>query len=210
MNPALKRIHKAALRLFAESGATQVNVSDLAVAASVARGTIYNNLPSTDSLFEDVATQLEIEMVERTVKSFESIDDPAERLSNGIRFFIRRAHEEPDWGRFLIRFSLTNQSLRNIWTGPPMHDLIIGLDRNRYKFKPEQLPSICALIGGSVLASMMIVIEGHKTWREAGADTAEFVLRSLGVDLKEAQKIANTELPPLPVIAPAKKTRKST
>ena len=94
MNPALKRIHKAALRLFAERGVTQVNVSDLAEAASVARGTIYNNLASTDLLFEEVASQLETEMLARTAMSFESIEDPAERLANGIRLFIRRAHEE--------------------------------------------------------------------------------------------------------------------
>ena len=76
MNPALKRIHKAALHLFAEKGASQVNVSELAQAAGVARGTIYNNLNSTDDLFEEIADQLEVEMLERTAKSSDQIDDP--------------------------------------------------------------------------------------------------------------------------------------
>ncbi len=200
MNPARKRIHKAALRLFAEKGVSQVNVSDLAQAASVARGTIYNNLSSPELLFEEIACQLAVEMLTRTVKFFEPIEDPAERLANGIRLFIRRAHDEPDWGRFLIRFSLTNDSLRNIWNGPSMQDLISGSELGRYQFRPEQLPSIVAMIGGSVIASMMVVLEGHKTWRDAGSDTAEFILRSLGISADEAQRIATGELQPLPEV----------
>ena len=44
LSTAQRRIYKAAVRLFAEKGATQLNVSDLAQEAGVARGTIYNNV----------------------------------------------------------------------------------------------------------------------------------------------------------------------
>ena len=37
LNPVQRRIHQAALRLFAEKGASQVNISDLAQEAGVAR-----------------------------------------------------------------------------------------------------------------------------------------------------------------------------
>ncbi len=209
MNPALKRIHQAALSLFSERGASQVNVSDLAESAGVARGTIYNNLASPEALFEQVASQLASEMLERTAISFEAIDDPAHRLALGIRLFIRRAHDEPDWGRFLICFSLTNDTLQNIWNGPPVQDLLHGLDQKRYKFREDQIPSLAGLIGGSVLASMAMVIEGHKTWREAGSDTAEFVLRSIGVSSDDAIMISKTELPILPELDVLKKGNKS-
>src|SRR5664279_4428240 len=87
------RIHDAALRIFAEKGVTQLTVSELAEEAGVARGTVYNNLGSTDALFEEVAAGLANEMHRRVVSSFAEIDDPAQRLANGIRFFVRRAHE---------------------------------------------------------------------------------------------------------------------
>ena len=143
MNPALKRIHKAALHLFAEKGASQINVSELAHAAGVARGTIYNNLNSTDDLFEEIADQLEVEMLQRTAKSATEIDDPALRLSNGIRFFIRRTHEEPEWGRFFVRFAFTSQSLRNLWGQQPAEDLLL----RRSKFKVQQ-PLISRILSG--------------------------------------------------------------
>jgi len=57
MSPAQTRIHQAALRLFAEKGSNQITVSELAQAAGIARGTIYNNLESPDLLFQSVAAR---------------------------------------------------------------------------------------------------------------------------------------------------------
>ncbi|MCY1542913.1 hypothetical protein D9M68_786920 [compost metagenome] len=54
------------------------------------------------------------------------------------------------------------------------------------------------MIGGVVLTGMLLVLEGHKTWRDAGSDAAELVLRALGIGAKEAQAIAAKELPALP------------
>jgi len=48
---------------------------------------------------------------------------------------------------------------------------------------------------------MVLVVEGHKTWRASGADAAELVLRALGVAPREAREIANLELPPLPKLS---------
>ena len=123
MSAAETRIHEAALRIFAERGVTPLTISELAEAAGVARGTVYNNLGPTNTLFEDIAARLADEMHERVVMSFVEVADPAQRLANGIRFFIRRAHEEPLWGRFIIRFALGNQVLQGMWTGPPAADL---------------------------------------------------------------------------------------
>jgi AcrR family transcriptional regulator len=198
MSAAETRIHEAALRIFAERGVTHLTVSELAEAAGVARGTVYNNLGPTDALFEDIAARLADEMHKRVVMSFVEVADPAQRLADGIRFFIRRAHEEPLWGRFIIRFAFGNQSLQGMWTGLPAADLREGFERKRYRIDPDQLSLALAMIAGATLSAMMLVLEGHKTWRAGGADAAEFVLRALGIAPREARKIASTELPPLP------------
>lgn len=201
MTAAETRIHDAALRIFAEKGVTQLTVSELAEEAGVARGTVYNNLGSTDALFEEVAAGLADEMHRRVVSSFAEIDDPAHRLANGIRFFVRRAHEEPVWGRFIIRYAFSNDSLRAMWVGPPASDLRRGQEQKRYRIDPDQLQSALGMITGATLSAMLLVVEGHKTWRASGADTAELVLRALGVAPREARKIANLELPPLPKLS---------
>ncbi|QRY77250.1 TetR/AcrR family transcriptional regulator [Pseudomonas sp. PDNC002] len=200
LNPVQRRIHQAALRLFAEKGANQVNISDLAQEAGVARGTIYNNLQSIDDLFHRVAGQLASEMHERVVKSFGDNADPALRLANGMRFFIRRAFEEPHWGAFINRFAMSDDSLRGMWFGPPMADLVSGVASGRYSIRGEQLPSAISMIAGTVLGSMFLVLEGHRTWRDAGSDAAELTLRALGVEAEEARRLASGELPPLPTL----------
>lgn len=199
-SPTQRRIHQAALRLFAERGAIDLSISDLALEAGVARGTIYNNVPSMEQLFEAVAAHLGAEMHERVRRSFETLVDPAHRLANGIRFFIRRAHEEPQWGTFIHRFAMSNSSLREMFTSQATRDLLDGCASGRYSFRQDQLFSVITLISSSVLGAMFLVLEGHRGWRDAGADTAEFVLRALGVPADEAGRLATQELPALPAI----------
>jgi AcrR family transcriptional regulator len=198
LNPTQRRIHQAAFRLFAEKGTSQVNILDLAQEAGVARGTIYSNIESMESLFEAVAGQLAGEMHERIKKSFDTLEDPAQRLANGIRLFIRRAHEDSQWGAFIHKFAMSNSSLREMFTSQATTDLLNGLGSGRYRFQKEQLISVMTLISSSVLGSIFLVLEGHRTWRESGSDTAELVLRALGVAPEEARALATAELPALP------------
>lgn len=200
LNPTQRRIHQAAFRLFAERGTAQVNILDLAQEAGVARGTVYSNIESMEGLFEAVASHLAGEMHERVKKSFDSLDDPAQRLANGIRLFIRRAHEDSQWGAFIHKFAMSNSSLREMFTSQATTDLLNGLASGRYRFQQEQMLSILTLISSSVLGSIFLVLEGHRTWRESGSDTAELVLRALGVPPEEARALATNELPALPTL----------
>lgn len=197
LTAAQRRLQRAALQLFAERGVTRVNISELAEAAGMARGTVYNNLSDPDSLFTEVAAQLSAELSEQIAGSSRQIPDPAQRLANGIRYFTKRAHEDPHWGRFLCRFGLSTESLQQIWTGQPVKDLLEGLDNGRYVFQQEQLASVVSLVSGGVLGAMLLVLEGRKTWRDAGSDTAEFVLTAIGVPREEARALACKELPAL-------------
>ncbi|MDG9930583.1 MULTISPECIES: TetR/AcrR family transcriptional regulator [unclassified Pseudomonas] len=195
-----KRIHEAALQLFAQKELADVNVSELAQKAGLARNTIYKNLESIETLFETVATELASEMNERVGKSAAPGLDPAQRLSNGIRFYIRRAHEEHNWGSFLLRYGASHVSMQALWDGPPVRDVLEGLASQRYSFRQDQLLSAIGLIAGAVLSAISLVLQGHKTWRDAGADTAEFVLRGLGVPADEARAFATAPLPELPTL----------
>jgi AcrR family transcriptional regulator len=205
MDPNLQivsRIQRAAFELFAQKGETQVSISELAQAAGIARGTVYNNVPSPETLFETVAAQMAEEMHMRVLASFANVTDPVQRLANGIRYFIRRAHEEPRWGRFLSRFAFSHDILQGMWTGPAMQDVVAGLEQHRYDFQPAQMHSAIALIVGTVLASIVVVLDGHRTWRDAGSDSAELVLRGLGVEAAAARRYATAELAPLPEVTP--------
>jgi len=195
LTAAQRRLQRAALQLFAERGVTRVTVSELAEVAGMARGTVYNNVSDPDALFSQVAAQLSAEMTERIESSEGQTQDPARKLSNGIRYFTKRAHDEPQWGRFICRFALGTESLKEIWTGQAVKDLLDGVGKGRYVFQQEQLASVVALIMGAVLGSITLVLDGRKTWRDAGSDAAEFVLAAIGVPREEARALARSELP---------------
>jgi AcrR family transcriptional regulator len=192
---AQRRIYQAAMKLFAERGVTQVSVSDLAEYADVARGTIYNNIDSLETLFEDVAGNLASEMNQRVVTRFSTTTDPAQRLAFGIRMYVRRAHEEPSWGLFITSFAFSHAALRELWSGHPAIDIMNGVQNGRYDISIEQVPSALGLLGSSVISAMYLVREGLKTWREAGSDAAELVLKGLGVPKDEAHRLATEEMP---------------
>lgn len=197
LTQARRRIHAAAMKLFAESGDTKVSISELATAAGMARGTIYSHVPDVDRLFEDVADQLAQEMTERVVAGFAGISDPAQRLAIGVRQYIRRAHEEPLWGRFMSRFGLSPAVMRAVMSSEALSDFESGVASGRYRIAPAQVSAMVALLAGGTLAAMLPVLDGHGTWREVGADTAELLLAALGVDREEARALARSELPPL-------------
>lgn len=194
---ARRRIHAAAMKLFAERGVTKVSISELAAAAGMARGTIYSHVPEIDRLFEDVAAQLAREMTARVAAGFAGVDDPAQRLSIGVRQYVRRAHEEPLWGRFMSRFGLSTVVMQTVMGSEAVGDLRAGVESGRYRIAPEQLQAAVALLSGSTLAAMLPVLDGRVTWREAGSDVAELVLVALGLERGEARGLARCTLPPL-------------
>jgi AcrR family transcriptional regulator len=195
-----KRINDAAMRLFAERGSAEVSISELATEAGVARGTLYRNVESIDRLFDQVKEQLAFELhdsIARVMDAHGDLDPPL-RLATGMRMLVRRAHENPAMGRFLVRFALTDESLREVLSGPPMQDVEAGITTGRYAVAPALSLSIASLLMGAVVSAMWMVLEGHQGWREAGSGAAELVLASLGVARDEAHQIAGAPLPPLP------------
>jgi AcrR family transcriptional regulator len=197
LSQARRRIHDAAMKLFAERGVTKVSISELAAAAGMARGTIYSHVPDVDGLFEEVAAQLAREMTERVVAGFTGIGDPAQRLAIGVRQYIRRAYEEPLWGRFMSRFGLSPALTQALLASDPVSDLQAGIESGRYRVGREQLPAMVAVLAGGTLAAMLPVLDGRSTWRDAGSDTAELLLVALGLARDEAKALARSELPAL-------------
>ena len=198
LTAAQQRIQVAALRLFAEKGIHDVSVRDLALEACVARGTVYNNgQNSMKDVFEEIVSRLNTEMFERVSKSLANVEDPVQRLSNGMRFFVRRAGEEPEWGAFIVRFALNDDTLRKMWCGHPRNDIANGIAAGRYKLRPEQMPTAVMQIGCNTIGAMFLVLHGHRSWRAAGADAVELTLRAFGVPHKAANTAATADLPAL-------------
>jgi len=197
---AERRIHEAALRIFARSGRTDLTISELANEAGVARGTVYNYIKPGDDLFDNVTARLTAEMYRRVNKSIATTDtanNPLSRLSIGIRLYIKRAHEDPLWGKFIYSFGFRAKVLQKLWSSNPTEDLLAGVQNGQIHAHPERLRSTMSFIAGVVSGAIYLVATGRDTWRNAGSHAVEFVLRALEVPSDTITALANQDLPPL-------------
>lgn len=198
MKTVTARILHAALRLFAEKGAKQIAISDLAKEAGLSRGTIYNNLENPDELFNILCDLMYLELRQTSLATDSEIEDPALRLALIIRKVIRRVYEEPDWGRFVAQFGMIDPRLGKFWGKLPHQLLRTGLEQGRFAYRPDQIHSVTALGGGAVMGATSLVLGGLLTWRKSGSDTAELILRSVGIPEEEAHALSTIPFEPLP------------
>lgn len=189
------RLYRAALRLLADTGAEQVSVSDLARAAGVARGTVYNNLERPGLRFDDLSRIIAPQTETALRQLVAPLQDPAQKLSVLIRAMLRQADSDPVWGAFILRFVLVDTTLQRFWSGLPAQILEEGRRAGLFHYEGIALPSLTSQMGGAVLMAVTYVHNRRRNWDELGRETAELVLRSAGVPHRQARTAARCPLP---------------
>jgi hypothetical protein len=96
---------------------------------------------------------------------------------------------------------MAEPKLGQFWAEIPAEELRKGLKSGRFVFERNQLASITAAAGGATFGAMTLVLQGHRTWRQAGSDAAELMLRAVGIDRSEARMLADLDIEPLPRMA---------
>lgn len=191
-----KRIHDAARRAFSERGMA-VQIDDVIRIAGVARGTFYNYFRTVEELFQHIAAEMARDMGDRIHARLASHEDAAVRVSNGIRHFCLRAHQEHDWGLFLAHFGLSAETLQMAIRETALLDIESGIASGRFRLRPDQAMGALALLSGATLAAMKLIVSGIETPLRAGETVAELTLRALGLEADEAAALASSPLIPL-------------
>lgn len=189
------RVERAAIKLFAETGSTDISVSDLAREAQVARTTIYNNIPDIPTLFAAIAEAVTDDTNAAIAVLLNGVEDPAEQLSIALRVPLLRMHQDQLLGLFVTRFALHESRLRRFWRGVPTQALEAGIAQGRFDLTPQELPLFLSQMSGALLSIMLLVADGHCGWREAARGLACAQLRALGLDGPEARRISGRDLP---------------
>ena len=191
----------------AERGVEAVAINEITEAADLGFGTLYNYFVSMEAILEALVDELFESLGASLYHIAEQVDDPAEVIAASVRYTLRRAAEEPLWGRFLLRIGFWSPVLARGLAPRLLRDLQTGVASGR--FQAHDFPMTVVAVRGVVLSAVDASTAspqkgtGDRGFAEiVGAErksiperTAAVLLRLLGLDPQEAEQVVSRPLP---------------
>jgi AcrR family transcriptional regulator len=175
----------AGVAVLAQKGEA-LTISDIVAQAQVSNGTFYNYFADREELMRALA--------EHSIMSFaaqaaieSSEEDPAKQFAFVTLRLLRRAMEEPIWGRAILRLTDDQRSFPRAVSGYLREDLASGFEQGRFEYGPDEVT--LDLITGLLMASIRRIVRG-KAGSEHPARVVERALIALGVAEDEAVRLA--------------------
>jgi AcrR family transcriptional regulator len=176
----------AAKRVFSESPIENVTIDDVVRSAGVAKGTFYYHFRDFDALIAAIGEELATEFDALLQPERSLLADPLERFALGQISFLRRAEEEPRWGRLVRHARFTQDGA----AASVREHLAADLEDARRAGSLTLFETPFAL--RLVLAMAMEFLgdlEAPPTLRPRAGAMVESILRALGVPEREAASI---------------------
>jgi AcrR family transcriptional regulator len=186
------------MKLIAEKGPAATSIDDVISAAEVSRGTFYKYFPSPDALVREVAIAIANELIAMAEPVVLSYDDPAERVSSGLRLVARLAIDHPLAATFLVRLGWPDARSPNMLLDYVKRDLTEGIRQGRFMRMPIELALNIVTGAGLGATHRMLEPDCESDFAEQSAAAA---LRGLGLDAKSAERIANRPLKPVEILS---------
>jgi AcrR family transcriptional regulator len=185
----------AARRLFAAKGAEATTIAEIAEEADIGVGSFYNHFRTKDEVLAALLQEALSEQLQLLLLRQQQVEDPAERVAIAHRHLVGAAREDPDWGWLLVRLEMSHHVTESVLREAAVRDLKDGRAAGRFVINDASVALQAS--GGALIGVIQAVLRGDLG---PGAEIAhaEGILRSFGVPLDEAAKIASRPLPPLP------------
>jgi AcrR family transcriptional regulator len=185
----------AARRLFAAKGAEATTIAEIAEEADIGVGSFYNHFRTKDEVLAALLSEALSEQLRLLQLRQQQVEDPAERVAIAHRHLVGAAREDPDWGRLLVRLELSHRVTASVLREAALRDLQEGRAAGRFVVNDTDVALQAS--GGALIGVIQAVLHGDVG---PGAEVAhaEGILRSFGVPIDEAAKIASRPLPALP------------
>lgn len=185
----------AAIRVFSVRGVMNATVHEIAAAAEMTVGTIYNHFHSKDEVVQGVALWIAETLCRRIAESYAHIRDGAQRMAIGNRRYIWLASQSPAWALLLLDVAAAAPHLLEKISADALADLRLGVRQKAFRIASEA--AAMDLISGTISQAMRSVAHGQAPPRHDSA-VAATVLRGLGMPFELAQQVARRPLPDLP------------
>lgn len=147
-----ERLLDAALALMSSKGMEGVAINEITDRADVGFGSFYNHFESKEAIYIVLIDKFFEEFADALEESIASLEDPAEIIATSIRHTVRRAANDPVWGRFLLREGLSADALTRGLGRRLLRDIQNGVASGRFGAADT---TMCFLaVGGMVLTAI--------------------------------------------------------
>lgn len=174
-------ILSAAEALFGERGIAAVSIDEIALAADLAKGTVYNHFADKDALAAEIAAQARADGEARVTEVNAGIADPIRRTIRGMLVFARFAWERPERARAMMRLNAAAADPEAPINAGVRADIELGLANDAFR---GDAGSATLLVLGTAY-TLITFIAGAGLPREAamtvGRDVTARILSGLGV-----------------------------
>ncbi len=183
------RLTEAALRLMSERGISATSVSEIAAAAELANGTFYLYFRDKSEIVAVVCRAVTQAMHDDMSSTRLSLDDGAARVAYGTQQFIEIAAAEPVWGRLLVSAFTEFEAIKEDIAHYMRLDVALGIEQGRFSEPLDEfvIDAHLAILRAGVVARLA------GAGPDVSARAAEYQLRILGMNVKEAKRVRGSD-----------------
>jgi AcrR family transcriptional regulator len=187
-------ILEAAETLFGTRGVDAVSIDEIAAAADLAKGTLYNHFADKEALAAEVAQTARADGEARVAAANEGVTEPARRLVRGVIVFARYALERADRARVGLRMSPNAADIAAPVNAGLRADLEMGFAAGRFSGVGLEGAALGLIGTAHALISRILGRPGDRAHAIVAArEAATFILRGVGLKPGEATAIAARE-----------------
>lgn len=184
----------AAFEIFGDEAGLFVRIEDIANHAGITRPTFYSQFTGLAELREALSYELTHDFLTAVTNTISLLEDPRERASAAVRFYLLRVRENPKWG-----WSMVNLSANGIIFGVETHrqaeiTIVQGLEADLLSVASSAVGRDIVL--GSTLAGIATMLRTSVA-HDYPEQIALGILQGLGVPPASAREIAARPLPRL-------------
>ena len=182
----------AAVRVFARRGVSDAAITDVTTEANVSNGTFYYHFKDKSELVDVVGHEIAAHLVSEVDLAMNGVASGIERVALGTQYFLRLASFDPEWGKLVVSALLDMREFRDRISAGIRKDVNIGVRQGAFDIPVNEL-LVSAMLGVVGMGLRAILNGGRPGLIEA--QTSEMVLRLLGLEVAQAQRVVEQVKP---------------
>lgn len=183
----------AAENLFGARGIDAVSIDEIALAADLAKGTVYNHFADKDALASEIARAARADGEARVNEANAGVRDPVRRTLRGIVVFAHFAWHRPDRARAMMRLTPSAADPFAPINAGLLADITGALKAGAFRGAIEPVALVLLGIAHVMIARIVSARPARADAMSLIGETVALALQALGVAPDTANAIAAAE-----------------